>query len=61
MQGEWFTPFRSAPNSESGGLGLGLYIVQQFVAAHGGTVEGRSAAGEGTCFTFSIPRGAPAS
>lgn len=61
VQDGWFTPFRSAPKSESGGLGLGLYIVQQFVAAHGGNVQGRSAPGEGTCFTFSIPRGAPAS
>ncbi len=60
VQAQLFAPFRSA-NSESGGLGLGLYIVQQFVVAHGGTVEGRSAPGEGTCFSFSIPRGAAAS
>ena len=56
VQDKLFTPFRSATNSESGGLGLGLYIVQQFVAAHGGTVQGRSQAGEGTTFAFTIPR-----
>lgn len=60
VQDKLFTPFRSATNSESGGLGLGLYIVQQFVAAHGGTVQGRSQAGEGTTFAFTIPREAQA-
>ncbi len=56
VQEQLFSPFRGARHSESGGLGLGLYIVQQFVAAHGGEVQGRSQPGEGTCFSFSIPR-----
>jgi signal transduction histidine kinase len=33
-----FDPFRSGKGSKSG-LGLGLYIVEQFVRAHAGTVE----------------------
>jgi len=53
-----FEPFHaSGPGSgSSGGLGLGLYIVQEFVAAHGGTVRARSTEGEGTVFEFGLPR-----
>jgi two-component system, sensor histidine kinase and response regulator len=47
-----FEPFRSS----SGGLGLGLYIVQRFVGAHGGSVEVRSTEAEGTCFSVELPR-----
>lgn len=38
------------------GLGLGLYIVKQFVAAHGGDVSVRSSAETGTVFSVSMPR-----
>ena len=41
---------------ESSGLGLGLYIVQQIVLAHGGTISVRTSAEEGTTFTVSLPR-----
>jgi sigma-B regulation protein RsbU (phosphoserine phosphatase) len=46
-------------------VGLGLYIVQQIALAHGGTMDVRSSAEEGTSFTLAIPRakeaeGAPA-
>jgi two-component system sensor histidine kinase BaeS len=34
----------------SGGLGVGLAIVQELVAAHGGTVSARSSLGSGTVF-----------
>jgi signal transduction histidine kinase len=36
--------------------GLGLYIVERIVAAHGGAVSVRSSGGEGTTFTVRLPR-----
>jgi len=36
--------------------GLGLYIVERIVAAHGGHVSVRSSSGEGTRFTIRLPR-----
>jgi two-component system sensor histidine kinase/response regulator len=53
-----FEPFHSSgPGSRpQGGLGLGLYIVQQFVSAHGGTVRARSSPSEGTVFEVGLPR-----
>lgn len=56
VRAQLFTPFRTNPHSDSGGLGLGLYIVQQFVAMHGGQVEARSSDDEGTSFMFDVPR-----
>jgi signal transduction histidine kinase len=41
------------------GLGLGLYIVQQIVQAHGGRMEARSSETEGTVFVLELPRAAP--
>ncbi|RKG50231.1 PAS domain S-box protein [Corallococcus sp. AB011P] len=40
-------------------IGLGLYIVRQLVLAHGGTVDARSSAAEGTVFTVRLPRVPP--
>jgi two-component system, chemotaxis family, CheB/CheR fusion protein len=37
------------------GLGLGLYICQQIVVAHGGTIAVTSVEDEGTTFTIQIP------
>jgi signal transduction histidine kinase len=38
-------------------LGLGLPLTQQFIEAHGGTVELESTKGKGTVVTLRIPRG----
>jgi len=53
-----FDPFRGG-RRESGrgeGLGLGLYIVQQLVHAHGGTIEVESGRTPRTVFRVSVPR-----
>ena len=42
--------------TKPGGTGLGLYIVQQVVAAHGGQVGVESVEGEGTTLTITLPR-----
>lgn len=41
--------------ADNGHLGLGLYIAQQIAVAHGGTIEARSSAATGTCFTVRLP------
>jgi signal transduction histidine kinase len=41
------------------GLGLGLFIVRELVAAHGGRVEVTSVVGEGSCFSVFLPLAAP--
>jgi PAS domain S-box-containing protein len=55
---ELFHPFhRGAPDDRSPwGMGLGLYIVDQLVQAHDGTVAVQSTAEEGTTFTVRLPR-----
>lgn len=58
-----FEPFRRAQAPGEGkrkrnGLGLGLYIVKQIVAAHGGRVEVHSSLEEGTTFTVLLPHDA---
>ncbi|MGO8950238.1 MAG: CheR family methyltransferase [Ktedonobacterales bacterium] len=53
-----FTPFYQVPAGETiyhEGLGLGLYIVQQLVQAHGGKIDVRSPEGRGTVFTIRLP------
>ena len=42
-------------DTQSTSLGLGLYICQEIVAAHGGTIEVRSSAGAGTTFLVRMP------
>lgn len=42
------------------GRDLGLYVVWEIVTAHDGTIAVRSAAGQGTMFTITLPLVAPA-
>jgi len=37
------------------GSGLGLLLVRDFIAQHGGSINVESETGKGTCFTFTIP------
>jgi signal transduction histidine kinase len=53
--GKLFEPFWQAGAARSRGLGLGLYIVQQIVEAHGGAVSVEST-NEQTTFTVRLPR-----
>ncbi|MFQ6575924.1 hybrid sensor histidine kinase/response regulator [Pseudomonas sp. UM16] len=46
---------RVASNPGNAGLGLGLYISEQIVLAHGGRIEVRSAEGQGATFTVRLP------
>jgi signal transduction histidine kinase len=45
----------SQQNAGIGGSGLGLYIVQALVRAHGGTIDVHSEPGHGTAFTLRLP------
>ncbi len=51
--------FEPLYTTKPGGTGLGLYIVQEIVTAHGGQVTVQSRPGQGTTFTITLPR-APA-
>jgi signal transduction histidine kinase len=51
---------RAAGAKEYAGLGLGLWITKQVVAASGGTIEVKSAPGNGTTFTVTLPLAPPA-
>jgi signal transduction histidine kinase len=49
-----FDPYKRAARSH-GGVGLGLYIVEQIARSHGGAVQVASTADAGTTFTVRIP------
>jgi signal transduction histidine kinase len=42
--------------STNNNLGLGLYIAERIVIAHGGTIEVKSSEKDGTVFTVRLPR-----
>ena len=52
--------FEPLYTTKPGGTGLGLYIVQEIVAAHGGQLTVQSTEGHGTTFTITLPRTAGA-
>ncbi|WP_233262190.1 ATP-binding protein [Vitiosangium sp. GDMCC 1.1324] len=54
-----FEPYQRAATGRghsASGLGLGLFIVQQIVQAHGGTITVHSTEAEGTTFAVRLPR-----
>jgi signal transduction histidine kinase len=55
-----FEPFQrdaaDAEGARAGSVGLGLFIVREIVKAHGGRVEVRSRAEQGTTFSVHLPR-----
>src|SRR5207302_1209560 len=57
---ELFKAYRRGIRGESTGrqpgLGLGLFIVAQIAAAHGGRASAESSAESGTTFTIQLPR-----
>lgn len=62
--GRLFQPMqRASSQGDTAGrsVGLGLYIVERIVQAHGGTIAVRSTEGEGTTFTARLPRLPPGS
>jgi signal transduction histidine kinase len=56
-----FSPFKrltgdQAPSTAASSLGLGLYIAEQIVTAHGGVIGVESTDAAGTTFTVHLPR-----
>lgn len=47
--------YTSAKKYSKIGVGLGLYIVNKLVLAHGGTLSVKNSPSKGACFTVSIP------
>lgn len=59
-QARIFERFSRAHSGTAQGFGLGLWIVQQLVTQHGGTVTVQSEPGVGSTFTAVLPRVSPA-
>ena len=49
-------PRRASAQGAGSNLGLGLYIAERIVTAHGGTISVRSSSEAGTLFTIRLPR-----
>ena len=49
----------SAGAPDTGGFGLGLYIVREVATAHGGSVEVHSRPGQGATFLVKLPMEPP--
>ncbi|RYZ46096.1 MAG: hypothetical protein EOO72_02750, partial [Myxococcaceae bacterium] len=49
---------RGLASRNAGGLGLGLFISKQIVAAHRGTISVEESPGGGACFVIRLPRDA---
>jgi PAS domain S-box-containing protein len=60
LQATLFNPFRrgdrDSRTSNTAGLGLGLYISNEVVVAHGGRIDLRSSLADGTTFRVTLPR-----
>lgn len=50
-----FAPFERAVSTNYAGLGMGLYIANEIVAAHGGGISVESELAQGTTFTVVLP------
>jgi signal transduction histidine kinase len=59
MRERIFEPFFRLPGhaEQSGGVGLGLSLVKQIAARHGGRVRCEAREGGGSCFTIELPAG----
>ncbi len=55
-QGRIFGRFeRETSSLNPGGLGLGLYFIQEIAAAHGGSISVENIPGDGACFHLRLP------
>jgi signal transduction histidine kinase len=51
-----FTPIETDTNRHLVGLGIGLFLVREVLAAHGGQIQIQSHPSTGTTATLQIPR-----
>jgi two-component system, chemotaxis family, CheB/CheR fusion protein len=56
---ELYQPYARLGHKRSAGLGLGLYLAHEIVAAHDGTIEAETTPGEGTAMIVTLPLAKP--